>query len=57
MHAHLDAAAELFAGEKMELYAAVARRRKDQAGSDLWMAVQRIRNPERQAAMLAPGVF
>jgi hypothetical protein len=57
MHRHLDASAELFAREKMDLYVAVARRRKDPAASDLWMAMQRIRNPERQAAMLAPGVF
>jgi hypothetical protein len=57
MNTHLDAAAELFAREDMLLYEAVARRRKDPAGSDAWMATQRIRNPERQAAMLAPGVF
>ncbi len=57
MHAHLDAAAEMFAGEKMDLYAAVSRRRKSPAVADAWMALQRIRDPSRQAAMLAPGVF
>ena len=57
MHEHLDAAAEQFAHEKMDLYSVVARRRKDPARSDVWMASQRIRDPSRQAAMLAPGVF
>jgi dienelactone hydrolase len=53
---HLAAAAELFAQEKMQLFAAVARRRSDPA-ADVWMASQRIRNPERLSAVLAPGVF
>ena len=57
MQAHLDAAAVEFAHENMELYAAVARRKRDPAASDEWMLRQRIRDAERQAAMLAPGVF
>ncbi|HEX9100567.1 MAG TPA: serine/threonine-protein kinase PknK, partial [Polyangia bacterium] len=56
MKAHLDAAAEIFAHEKMALFAAVARRRTDPA-ADHWMASQRIRNPDRFSAVLAPGVF
>ncbi|HEY2748995.1 MAG TPA: hypothetical protein VGL86_30450, partial [Polyangia bacterium] len=57
MQAHLDAAAEMFAQENMQLYAAVARRRKNPEVADAWMALQRIRNPDRQSAVLAPGVF
>src|SRR2546423_6331158 len=45
MHTHLDASAELFTQEDMQLYAAVARRRRDPTTADLWMATQRIRNP------------
>ena len=53
----LALAAEIFAQEKMQLYAAVAGRRRDRATSDAWMTLQRIRNPDRQSAMLAPGIF
>jgi eukaryotic-like serine/threonine-protein kinase len=38
------------------LYAAAAKRRRGQlAEADAWMAEQRIRDPERLTAMLAPG--
>ena len=56
------------AGADMALHAAVARRRRGgsmggEAGRDLvaaadaWMRAQGIRNPERMAAMLAPGLW
>jgi eukaryotic-like serine/threonine-protein kinase len=55
-----------FESADMSLYAAAARRRRGElvsgekgraliAAADAWMAGQQIRNPERMAAMLAPG--
>jgi eukaryotic-like serine/threonine-protein kinase len=55
-----------FESTDMLLYAAAARRRKGElmageegrtliAAADAWMAGQHIQNPERLAAMLAPG--
>jgi hypothetical protein len=62
----LAAAERDFAAADMALHATVARRRRGELlggteGGDLlrdadeWMATQSIRNPERMAAMLAPG--
>jgi hypothetical protein len=62
----LKAAEAGFEAADMALYAAAARRRRGQLtrgkegqslvdAADLWMAGQNIRNPERMAAMLAPG--
>ena len=56
------------AGADMALHAAVARRRRGEsmegdagrdlvAAADAWMTGQGIRNPERMAAMLAPGLW
>jgi hypothetical protein len=64
----LESAEKAFESADMALHAAVARRRRGElAGgddgralveaADAWMAGQRIQNPARMAAMLAPGAF
>ena len=64
----LDAAESDLLGADMTLHATVARRRKGEllggetgrslvAAADDWMAGQGIQNPERMAAMLAPGAW
>ncbi|HEY3356371.1 MAG TPA: hypothetical protein VGQ83_24185, partial [Polyangia bacterium] len=65
-HACFAAAAAAADGADLALHAAVARRRQGEllggdagaalvAGSDAWMATQRVRQPGRWTAMLAPG--
>ncbi len=65
---HLAAAEAGFESADMELHAAVSRRRRGQLlGSeegarfvreaDRWMAEQGIRDPERMAGVLAPGIW
>jgi serine/threonine protein kinase len=64
--AYLEAAERDLVAADMALHATVARRRRGQlaggtdgaalvAAANEWMAAQSIRNPERMAAMLAPG--
>jgi len=64
----LDAAESDLLGADMALHATVARRRKGEllggetgrslvAAADDWMTGEGIQNPERMAAMLAPGAW
>ncbi len=61
-----EAAENAFRSAGMALHEAVARRRRGQVlggtrgrelveSADAWMAAQKIKNPERLSAMLAPG--
>jgi hypothetical protein len=63
---HFASAESGFDGAQMALHAAAARRRRGELtpgdegralreAADAWMAGQKVRNPERMAAMLAPG--
>jgi serine/threonine protein kinase len=65
---HLARAAEELEAADMSLHAVVARRRKGEfsggergrsevRAADDWMTGQDIRNPDRMAAMLAPGIW
>ena len=65
---HLVAAAAAFESRQMALYAAVSRRRRGQlvgapdgsrfiTEADAWMTEQGIREPERMADAVAPGVW
>ena len=54
--ARLDEAAGIFGAADMRLHAAAARRRRGYtADADAFMRAQRIREPAKIAAMLAPG--
>jgi hypothetical protein len=55
--AHLDEAAQRFGEAGMPLHAWVARRWRDPAGCDAWMASEWVRRPDRLSALLAPGVY
>ncbi|HEX4461949.1 MAG TPA: AAA family ATPase, partial [Polyangia bacterium] len=52
----LTEAARVFDGQRMRLFAWVARRELDPAAADAWMRMQQIGNPARQSALLAPGL-
>ncbi len=54
--AALTEAARLFDGQRMRLFAWVARRELDPSAADAWMRTQQIGNPARQTALLAPGL-